>query len=257
MNKWTAKSIRFAAKAGYLDKLHRVYPVKLLPPRKLEVNVRRRLKKAFESKDRLELVALLLEQDKFPIKDPYVAYLRREKGAVQKNKATVKRITDTIFDMGFDRMINGITEPKEVNRRMGTLFRDWFRAVGYPLLEETAFTAHKGTAILKGSDRLLLSFATRKLRCRLEKAPDFIVKNRGLYFIGEAKFLTDTGGHQGRQLDDALALVNNRRGKARKVAVLDGIVWSSAGGGMRRKIEEAGKDIFTALILKEYINSFN
>ena len=46
----------------------------------------------------------------------------------------------------------------------------------------------------------------------------------GKYVIGEAKFLTDRGGHQNAQLNDALATISSDA-NAVKVAILDGVCY--------------------------------
>ena len=66
-----------------------------------------------------DLLELLLEQEVFPIKDSYVAYLRRDISAIERNPNTVTRIENTIVNMGLVNVLREITRPIEANRQMG------------------------------------------------------------------------------------------------------------------------------------------
>ena len=72
-----------------------------------------------------ELLNLLLEQEVFPIKDSYVAYLRRDRTAIERNPNTVNRIETTIANMGYQNVLREITRPIEANRQMGQHFKNW------------------------------------------------------------------------------------------------------------------------------------
>lgn len=80
MNKWTEKSIHIANSDGYLDKLQSVYPVILTEEREIDKEIVDDLKKTFDALDSENLIKKLLSFEKFPIKDSYVAFLRRKKG---------------------------------------------------------------------------------------------------------------------------------------------------------------------------------
>lgn len=156
---------------------------------------------------------------------------------------------------GFDEMIKGIEEPKEFNRQIGTLFGKWLNKIGYPILSPEEFEDYKGTALLKGSDKELKDYANEKLGCRLKKEPDLLSRVGKTYVVGEAKFLTDTGGHQNAQFADAMALLKNQTGKATRVAILDGVVWIEGGSKMYREVKRLAKSALTALLLKEFLES--
>ena len=93
-----------------------------------------------------------------------------------------------------------------------------------PLLPELQFTATDGNAILSGSDAQLRQFATHHLGYTGRKGLDFVARMRGRYVIGEAKFLTDFGGHQNGQFTDGLSLLGNTA-RALKVAIYDGVLY--------------------------------
>lgn len=254
MNEWVRKSIEIANSPGYLDKLQEVYPVVQETEREIDLGVKKELKQSYNSGDDITLIKKLLNLPKFPVKDPYVAFLRKNDIFLEYNPQTVNRIAKRIRDMGFEAMIESIEEPKEFNRQIGTLFKRWIPKIGYPLLPEADFeTYNKGGAFLQGGDAQLKDFANRKLSCDLDKGPDFLGKVREIYVIREAKFLTDYGGHQNAQFEDALRLLRGRRGEAVRIAVLDGVVWIKDGTKMYRTICELEETALTALLLKKFL----
>ena len=82
MNIWTNKSIELANQRDYLDQLFKVYPMANNLKRELSDETADELNKIFEEKNNVKLITLLLEQELFPVKDSYVAYLRRDKSAI-------------------------------------------------------------------------------------------------------------------------------------------------------------------------------
>ncbi len=55
----------------------------------------------------------------------------------------------------------------------------------------------------------MMEFAENKLGYHHNKGLDFVGRFNGQYVIGEAKFLTDFGGHQNAQFNDAIATVES------------------------------------------------
>jgi len=255
MNEWIKRSIELANSERYLDKLSKVYPVTPELERAIPNEIKLQIKKAFDAKDRPGLIKILLKLDKFPIKDPYVAFLRKREQFLTYNPRTVDRIAERLFSTSFDEIIKGCEEPKEFNRQIGTLFKGWLPKLGYPLLSESKFDACKGIAFLKGSDNELMDYANRELGCNLDKGPDLLAKAGNSYIIGEAKFLTDYGGHQNAQFEDALRLLKGKKGKAIKIAILDGVVWIEGRAKMYRKVCRLNKIALSALLLNEFLES--
>lgn len=255
MNEWIKKSIALANSEAYLDKLHSVYPVSLAEEREIQKSVVDGLKKIFDARDNQKLIKALLLFQKFPIKDPYVAFLRRGKGNfIEKNPETVKRISEQIYSLGFDAMLKGISAPKEFNRQIGTLFRKWIPTIGIPLLAEKEFEAYEKICFLKGSDATLKRYAKSKLGYDIEKGIDLIAKaGKTYFFLGEAKFLTDYGGHQMAQFEDALRMAAFRKNNCFGMAILDGVVWIEANNKMHNKVSESNQFILSALFLKEFL----
>ncbi len=256
MNEWVSKSIKIANSSGYLDRLHEIYPVIHEAERKIAKELEAQLKRVYDEDDDVALVKELLRLEKFPIKDPYVAFLRKKDAFIGYNPETVARIAKRIRDMGFQEMLSSIKEPKEFNRQIGPLFKRWIPRIGYPVLAEAEFKEYdQDVAFLQGNDRQLQNFANDYLGCELAKGPDFIARVREKFVVGEAKFLTDYGGHQSAQFRDALELLRGKKGKAVRVAVLDGIVWIEDSTRMYKAVSVLEEIALTALLLKEFLQS--
>ena len=79
MNNWTKLSIEYANQRSYLDDLFQVYPT--IPDGIRDINNSKweEVEKAFKAKDNKLLLRQLFTLDLFPIKDSYVAFLKRDK----------------------------------------------------------------------------------------------------------------------------------------------------------------------------------
>ena len=83
MNHWTQLSIEYANQRSYLDDLFHVYPTIPEGIRDLDGELWKKVEKAFKKKDNATLLETLLKMDLFPIKDSYVAYLKRDKASLK------------------------------------------------------------------------------------------------------------------------------------------------------------------------------
>jgi hypothetical protein len=254
-NYWSELSAQFAEQRNYLDELFRIYPT--IPDGIREINpVKwREIEQSFLSRDNEMLIRNLLATNLFPIKDSYVAYLRRDPSAIARNPATVDRLAGRIYELGLDKLYENISQPKETNRQIGPLFKRWVMsgALGLTPIKSQDFFATTDNAILDASDAEMERIAREKLDYRHAKGLDFLARFNGRYIIGEAKFLTDNGGHQNAQLNDAIATANSAA-NAETIAILDGVVWIRGGGKMQRQIEEnSGRNIMSALVLREFL----
>ncbi len=259
MNYWTQLSVDFANQRNYLDELFRVYPTIPNGIRKIEKNKWDQIEKFFHKKDQVNLLRALLDLELFPIKDSYVAYLKRDPKAINRNPATVQRLVGRIYGMGLDEIWEKCTEPKETNRQIGPLFRRWLNTgeLGAPLEDQTTFLSHNRNAILSCGDSELAQFAKNHLGYVHTKGLDFIARFNGKYIIGEAKFLTDFGGHQNAQFQDALATINHPTGKNTiAIAILDGVLYVPGNNLLYKYIKNnTHQFIMSALVLREYLYS--
>ena len=127
MNHWTKLSIEYANQRSYLDDLFQVYPTIPEGIRDINSDLWKGVEKAFKKRDNVALLENLLQLDLFPIKDSYVAYLKRDKEALRRNPATVDRLCGRVYEMGLDEIFSHSSEPKETNRQIGPLFKRWLR----------------------------------------------------------------------------------------------------------------------------------
>jgi hypothetical protein len=257
MNRWIGESIKIANSAGYLDRLSEIYEMQINPERPLKVDIVAKIKKAFEENNEKELIRSLIKNAAvFPVKDSYIGFLRKKEKAIDENPKTIKRIAERLRNLGFEKMIQEASRPKETNRQLGNAFKKWLGTLGYDVAEEDIFLKmNNRTMVLKGSDKSLASFAKEKLNCELKKGIDFVIKKNDKYVIGEAKFLTTPGGEQDRGFDDAESFVHEKSGKAIRIAILDGYIWLVTLSGIHDKIRQSDDNIMSALLLKEFIES--
>jgi len=258
MNEWIKKSIELVNSPGYLDNLHEVYEMQINPERPLPDKIVPIVKEAFDKKQDEEIVKLMIKYaDVFPVKDSYVGFLRANEKAIKENPLTIKRIAERLYSLGFDRMLQEATRPKETNRQLGNAFRKWSQTqLNCDVVGRNEMLASKERiVILDGGDKILKEFAKDKLGCTLKKGIDIVLKVNEKYVIGEAKFLTTPGGEQDRGFDDAHAFINEKSGKAIRIAILDGYIWLKNKKGLHDKIIRCDDNIMSALILKEFIES--
>ncbi|GAB6393475.1 MAG: restriction endonuclease [Treponematales bacterium] len=257
MNKWIEMSIDYAAQRSYLDDLFQVYPTIPEGIRDINPETWEAVEKAFKAQDNDTLLSELLRLDLFPIKDSYIAYFRRDKSAIARNPRTVNRLCGRLYEMGLDKIYERCAEPKETNRQIGPMFRDWLKrkSLGITPVSLDAFLADDNDAILDAGDSRLMDFARERLNYNRDKGLDFLARFNKKYVIGEAKFLTDFGRHQEGQFEDAIETVANSRAKAVKVAILDGVLYIRGNNKMHKAITEIYSDlnIMSALVLREFL----
>jgi hypothetical protein len=189
MNKWIKQSIKLANSPGYLDRLFEIYPVELGMDRAISDEVSSKIKKAFRNRDKLLLLETLLKLPKFPIDHPYVASLRRHPFLIKRNPKTVERIAKTLFSADLSTILILLTRPKSPTRQLGRSFKNWLQTIGHLFLEKNKFEKYQDIAFLKGSENQLKQFAIETLKVKnLKRRPDFILKIKNKFIIGESKF---------------------------------------------------------------------
>ncbi len=257
MNHFLEQSIEYAQQRSYLDDLYRVYPT--IPNGIREINPKEwnNVEVAFNEMDNAKLLQALFKFKLFPIKDSYVAFLKKSKNAIERNPQTVNRIAGEIYSLGLDKLYQNCSSPKETNRQMGPRFKKWVETgvLGLRPIPLHEFMNTNDNAILKASDNSLKAFAESHLDYHHNKGLDFVARFNGKYVIGEAKFLTDRGGHQNAQLNDALATISSDA-NAVKVAILDGVCYIGGKNKMYTTItSERYRDcnIMSALMLRNFL----
>ena len=265
MNIWTNKNIELANQRNYLDLLFKIYPMSVNLRRELKKKDIDDIKKYFNNKDSKNLLNVLLAQEIFPIKDSYIAYLKRDKSAIDRNPNTVNRITGMLYELGLDEIFDKITVPKETNRQIGPLFKNWIDSgsLGCRVAtSEKEFLSSNENIIFNGSDINMKNFANKFLGYDRNKGLDFMAKFNNIYILGEAKFLTDFGGHQNAQFADAVATMKEPLRKTdynvKVISILDGVLYIKTKNKMYNSIISEFSDdevILSAVLLQDYLYS--
>ncbi len=257
MNHWLKLSIEYANQRSYLDDLFKVYPTIPEGIRDIDEDIWKEVENAFRKRDNTGLLRSLLRLNLFPIKDSYVAYLKRDSSAIERNPATVNRLCGRLYEMGLEDIRKRCSEPKETNRQIGPLFRRWLnkKSLGIQPVKLDEFLETEENAILDGSDREMRTFAREHLNYSRDKGLDFIARFNGKYIIGEAKFLTDFGGHQNAQFNDAIEILKLKGVRAITIAILDGVLYIRGNNKMYRELTTTLKDynIMSSLVLRDFL----
>ncbi|MCL2711442.1 MAG: hypothetical protein FWE95_11230 [Planctomycetaceae bacterium] len=257
MNPWTSLSIEYANQKSYLDDLFQVYPTIPEGIREIDEAAWDKVASAFHRQKNEELLRELLKLDLFPIKDSYVAYFKRDAASIERNPRTGNRLCGRIYELGLDKLYERCSEPKETNRQIGPMFRNWLRqkSLGITPVGMEQFLADKNDAILDGSDQAMTDFAWQELKYTHDKGLDFVARFNGQYVIGEAKFLTDFGGHQNAQFNDAISTITTQGVKAVTVAILDGVLYIKGKNKMYKQITETYNqhNIMSVLVLRDFL----
>lgn len=163
MSYWTGLSIEYANQRSYLDDLFQVYPT--IPEGIREVNneLWDSIEKAFKKKENQKLVNELLKLELFPIKDSYIAYLKKDKTALERNPKTTNRIAGRLYEMGLDKVHERCSEPKETDRQIGPMFKRWIlnKSLGILPVKMEVFTSNNKDAILDASDKEMMDLKNR------------------------------------------------------------------------------------------------
>ncbi len=137
------------------------------------------------------------------------------------------------------------------------MFRRWLnnKSLGLQPISLAEFISNKKDAILGGSDQEMTAFAKRHLNYNRNKGLDFIGRFNNKYIIGEAKFITDFGGHQNSQFEDAISTLEAKDVNAIKIAILDGVLYIKGKSKMYREITNPYKNytILSSLLLREFL----
>lgn len=261
MNKWVQKSFESANSHGYLDNLSDIYPVDTTIKRQIDAKAKNAIVNAFKIGDKKELILTLLRLDRFPIDDPYIGFIRKDKDALDKNPKTFKRISKRIQALGLKGILEGVSRPESSSRKMGHMFKKWLYGLGYPVLPaDQILKTRVKIAILTGGDAALKDFAKKELSYKGDKGLDLVIKIGKRFIIGEAKFISASGGTQDKSFRETMNFIRHKDPRVIRIAIIDGVVWASAGGknnlkslyGTIRNLK-SGQIALSALLLKEFL----
>src|SRR3989344_3983690 len=131
MNKWVKKSLELSAAPGYLDALHKIYPVDISEVRPADTKAEKAIKVAFQHRDKSKLIFTLLALARFPVDDPYIGFIRKDKAALGRNPKTLVRIYGRLKSLGLRGILAGVRKPASSSRKMGPAFAKWLHTLGY------------------------------------------------------------------------------------------------------------------------------
>lgn len=257
MNYFTELSIEYANQRSYLDDLFQVYPTIPEGIRDINENRWKEIEIAFENQDNFELISHLLKLKKFPLKNSYVSFLRKDPTSLYRNPQTVNRLAGSMYQMGLSRLYEKCTEPKETNTQMGPMFSRWVqnKSLGILPVNLETFVSNNDNAILGGNDAVLLNFAKANFGYNKEKGLDFIGRFNGKYVLGEAKFITDIGGNQDKSYVDIISTLTANYNGAISIGIVDGIPWLKNKSKYYTDIitKHRNLNIMSSLVLREFL----
>jgi hypothetical protein len=145
MNYWTELSIEYANQRNYLDDLFSVYPTIPEGIRDIDKLVWSEIEQSFVNKNNFAFIKSLIKLNLFPLKDSYVAFLKRDKSSIERNPETVNRICGRLYEMGLNNIFLKCSEAKETNRQIGPLFNRWLKkkTLGVDILKKEKFLSTK------------------------------------------------------------------------------------------------------------------
>lgn len=260
MNSFTQKSITLANTDCYLDSLFDVYPVASDVLRDIDDVKWNKVIETFNADNDSNLVNALLDLDLFPFKDPYIRYLKKDRESIIRNPKTIKRLASQIRLFNIDELHKKCSEPKESNRQMGPLFNNWIKSgsLGSKCIiydDISKFKDASGNRCFVGSDEQKKKFVRDNFNHTLDKGLDLLAVFNGKFVLGEAKLITDFGGHQQTQFNDAMRLLSVGL-DAIRIAILDGVIYINGGNGkMQMAVRNSNSLIMSSLVLTEFLES--
>lgn len=263
LNEWVLKSIELFENTPYLDNILEVYPLQTARPERLAHQLRRRIISAHQGRRTTELIDILKNDVKFPYDEPLWYLIKNIQGCLQNNPLQIQRIADSLYAMTAEETVIRLESAPKLNTQMGPMFTNWLRN-NFDLLEIDDFReSTEGIFILNSSEEVGKSFINDELHQDLSKRPDLVAKVNETYIVGEAKWIGSPGGNQNKQVVEVINLCRNQRGNVIRIGVIDGFPWAvrkSDGGIINDKtcvqVQESEYDIISALLLRDYLNSF-
>jgi hypothetical protein len=263
LNKWVKKSLEIAQSQNYLDRLSEIYPAEPLQRRPLEDDVKERIREVHERGDWKELLRIIFKQTKkghpFPIEHPYASILRQKPKLLENNPEVTRTLGSMLLEMSIDDIFRGMERPIDINRVMGPAFHNWLRRYfpnqGIPVLPQHQFESYRSRAFLDAKNAGILKYLNEKFGYELDRGRDFLFKISDKFVVGEARFLSTSGGSQTRDLKETIDFVRKMRGKVMAIGVVDGIVWFNRSYVKLLSSLTEDEPVLSALLLKDFLES--
>ena len=264
LNEWVLKSIELFENTPYLDNILEVYPLQSASPERLDNRLKRRIISAHQSRRTNELISILQNEVKFPYDEPLWFLMKNIQGCLENNPIQIQRIADSLYSMTADETVFRLESAPKLNTQMGPMFTNWLRE-NFNLLNIDDFTnSTEGIHILNSSEQDGKTFVNEVLNQNLAKRPDLVAKVNNTYIIGEAKWIGSPGGNQNKQVVEVLNLCRDQRGDVIRIGIIDGFPWATKNNVDNIindktvvQVQESEYDIISALLLNDYLSSFN
>lgn len=263
LNEWILRSVELFENTPYLDNLLEVYPLETAIPNHLDQRLRRRIIAAHQGRRTHELISLLQGEVKFPYDEPLAYLIKEVRNCLEYNPMQINRIANTLYAMTADELIIRLESAPKLNTQMGPMFTNWLRNK-FQLLNVADFQdSTEGIFVLNASEEEGKNFVNDILNQNLRKRPDLVAKVNETYIIGEAKWIGRSGGNQNNQVRDVLDFCREQRSAVIRVGIIDGFPWATRkinnsiiNDKVNVMVQEFEYDIFSALLLEDYLNSF-
>ncbi len=264
LNPWVRHSVALFSETSYLDNIQEIYPFQISQhPQRINSRIRRAIIQAHQGRDTEKLLSLLESQIKFPYEDPVWYLLKKVRGCLANNPSQVQRIADSLYSMTAEETVIRLESPQKLNTQIGPMFRAWLKRTFNFLPLNPFQSSQNGIFVLEASEEAGKQFVQNILRQVVAKRPDLIAKVNTQYIIGEAKWIGQPGGNQGKQVQEVLVFCRNQRGNIRRIGIVDGFPWAvyNRNGKMINNeeavlIQESEYDILSALLLNDLFLQF-
>ncbi len=237
---------------GYLDKILEIYPIRSNPLREIPFEDEIQIRQAYNEEDHINLISLLnrvvkYNKLKFPIECLYAKCLRDEPLWFENNPNVIQEIGNLLMNIDINKLIKNCIVPIKSSRQLGNAFNEWFY---------NKFSINSSIQILGESREERKRNAEELIGYNgNEKNIDVFVKINDIYIVGEAKFISSSGGYQGKSFKEALKISErySRQAGVIPLSIIDGYCWRRSGEQMYMAIETSDDSqiIISALLLEE------
>lgn len=98
-----------------------MHPVSQNLPKQIDQAMGNRVVDAVKADNDNELLNALLDLDLLPIKQPFVTYMKKDRGSVRCNLGTVQQIASELRGYDMEQLWRMCSAPKETNRQLGPM----------------------------------------------------------------------------------------------------------------------------------------
>lgn len=219
---------------GYFTDLYKIYPPKKLNTRKDSVFNKEKTVSVLE-KEQFDLFEFydLLKNNKLTYQCSAFeriilnSYFNGETIDVEIKKNISELVLEKYYN-DKQKFLYTLLKNSESARNLGNSFQDYIKQTKYYKELSDNLLTDNSIWITTSIDKNLTSFVNEHFGLKLEKGIDAIAKTKnGKILIIEAKLITNSGGAQNLQLENAIKVAKIKNDKVQGIALVDGIVYNS------------------------------